>query len=152
MHDLGAWNALDVASQERIIDRSKLDNVEQADTETPSSAHRMLTTVTDAAGIEVKVLRDDTPVRQPGRGRVWNVVHRLRGSSGGARDHVAEHVRGPSSRQLRPAARLLHRGGRGPVHVPSAATLDELAGSPPADTYPATPVTAATDGESSAVI
>ncbi|HEY0811722.1 MAG TPA: Dyp-type peroxidase [Pseudonocardia sp.] len=65
VHDLDSWNALDVAAQERIIGRAKLSNVELADDATPSSAHRMLTTVTDAGGTEVKILRDNMPFGSP---------------------------------------------------------------------------------------
>ncbi len=65
LHDLDAWNALDVEAQERIIGRGKLNNVELDDDATPSSAHRMLTTVTDAAGDEIKILRDNMPFGSP---------------------------------------------------------------------------------------
>jgi putative iron-dependent peroxidase len=65
LHDLDAWNALDVAAQERIIGRAKLSNVELDDDATPSSAHRILTTVTDAAEDEVKILRDNMPFGSP---------------------------------------------------------------------------------------
>jgi porphyrinogen peroxidase len=65
LHDLDAWNALDVEAQERIIGRGKLSNVELSDESTPSSAHRMLTTVTDAGGNEIKILRDNMPFGSP---------------------------------------------------------------------------------------
>jgi putative iron-dependent peroxidase len=68
LHDLDSWNALDVAAQEQIIGRGKLSNVELSDEATPSSAHRMLTTVTDAAGNEVKILRDNMPFGSPAAG------------------------------------------------------------------------------------
>jgi putative iron-dependent peroxidase len=65
LHDLDSWNALTVEEQELIIGRGKLSNVELSDESTPSSAHRMLTTVTDAGGNEVKILRDNMPFGSP---------------------------------------------------------------------------------------
>ena len=61
LHDLDAWNALPTEEQERIIGRSKLTDVELADDVKPTSAHNALTTIVDADGNEVKILRDNMP-------------------------------------------------------------------------------------------
>jgi hypothetical protein len=73
-------------------------------------------------------------------------VHRLRELAGGARDDVAEHGRGhpPGNNDRMLDFSTAVTGGL--FFAPSAAMLDELAGSAPADTYAATPVTAATHG------
>lgn len=60
LHDLDAWNSLPVEEQERIVGRTKLDDVELADDVKPSSAHNALTTI-EVDGEEVKILRDNMP-------------------------------------------------------------------------------------------
>lgn len=68
LHDIPAWNALDVGAQERVIGRGKLDNVELDETDLPSSAHRLLTSITDADGEELQILRDNMPFGSPAAG------------------------------------------------------------------------------------
>src|SRR4051794_5157238 len=68
LHDLAAWNALDVGDQERIIGRGKLDNVEIAEAALPTSAHRLLTSITDADGAERQIVRDNMPFGSPAAG------------------------------------------------------------------------------------
>ncbi|WP_181781990.1 Dyp-type peroxidase [Pseudonocardia pini] len=68
LHDLPAWNALDAAAQERVIGRRKLDNVEIDDADLPTSAHRLLTTVTGPDGEELQIVRDNMPFGSPAAG------------------------------------------------------------------------------------
>jgi porphyrinogen peroxidase len=58
LHDLDAWNSLPVEEQEKIIGRTKLDDIELADDVKPTSAHNALTTI-EIDGDEVKILRDN---------------------------------------------------------------------------------------------
>ncbi len=67
LHDLAAWNALTVEQQERIIGRKKANNIELADDVKPTNAHNALTTI-EENGKEQKILRDNMPFGQPGRG------------------------------------------------------------------------------------
>ncbi len=60
LHDLDAWNALPVEQQEKIIGRTKLDDIELADDVKPSSAHNALTTI-EVDGEEIKIVRDNMP-------------------------------------------------------------------------------------------
>src|SRR5437867_2967335 len=39
VHDMGAWNALTVEEQERVIGRTKLDDIELPDDVKPSNSH-----------------------------------------------------------------------------------------------------------------
>jgi putative iron-dependent peroxidase len=64
---MAAWNALTVESQEGIIGRHKLSNVELDDDIKPSSSHSALTTL-EEDGQEVKILRDNMPFGRPGSG------------------------------------------------------------------------------------
>ena len=67
LHDLDAWNALSTESQERIVGRTKLSNVELDDAVKPTSAHNALTTIVER-GKEIKILRDNMPFGRPGHG------------------------------------------------------------------------------------
>jgi putative iron-dependent peroxidase len=67
LHRLDKWRALDTATQESIIGRTKPDNVELDDTRGRES-HKQLTTIVDADGVEHDILRDNMPFGSPGRG------------------------------------------------------------------------------------
>jgi putative iron-dependent peroxidase len=102
LHDLGAWNALTVEQQQRIIGRTKLENVELDDL--PFS-HKELATIDDGAGGEYEILRDNMPYGRPGAGefgtyfigysaRLW-VVERMLGrmflgTPRGSYDHLLD--------------------------------------------------------------
>jgi putative iron-dependent peroxidase len=60
LHDLQGWNALPTETQERIIGRKKLSDVELDDSIKPTSAHSALTVIVEN-GKEVKILRDNMP-------------------------------------------------------------------------------------------
>jgi putative iron-dependent peroxidase len=68
LHDVDAWNQLRVEQQEKIIGRTKLDNIELPDDVQPSNSHVSLNTVTDADGTEQSILRDNMPFGSPGSG------------------------------------------------------------------------------------
>jgi putative iron-dependent peroxidase len=67
LHDLAGWNALSTETQERIIGRTKLDDIELDDAVKPSSAHNALTTIVEQ-GQEIKILRDNMPFGQATQG------------------------------------------------------------------------------------
>jgi putative iron-dependent peroxidase len=67
LHDLTGWNALPTETQERIIGRKKLSDVELADSEKPTSAHSALTVIVED-GKEVKILRDNMPFGSAAKG------------------------------------------------------------------------------------
>jgi putative iron-dependent peroxidase len=67
LHDLDAWNALSIEDQQRVIGRTKLDNVE-LDDDAAAPAHKTLTTIDDGAGGELDILRDNMPFGRPGQG------------------------------------------------------------------------------------
>lgn len=60
LHDLAAWNAIPVEVQEKIVGRSKLDDMELDDAHKPSYAHNALTSI-EEDGRELKILRDNMP-------------------------------------------------------------------------------------------
>ncbi len=67
LHDMKGWNALPVETQERIIGRKKLSDIELKDAEKPPYAHNALTT-NEENGREGKILRDNMPFGRPGHG------------------------------------------------------------------------------------
>jgi porphyrinogen peroxidase len=67
LHDLNAWNALPVETQEKIIGRRKLSDVELSDAEKPAYAHNALTNI-EENGRQLQILRDNMPFGRPGHG------------------------------------------------------------------------------------
>ena len=67
LHDLDGWNALSTETQERIIGRTKLSDIELDDSVKPTSAHNALTTIVED-GKEVKILRDNMPFGSAAQG------------------------------------------------------------------------------------
>lgn len=61
LHDMAAWAALSTEEQERVIGRTKLENVELDDAALPSNSHVALNTIVDADGTEHEILRDNMP-------------------------------------------------------------------------------------------
>jgi putative iron-dependent peroxidase len=60
LHDVAGWNALATETQERIIGRTKLADIELDDAVKPTFAHNALTTI-EEDGKEIKILRDNMP-------------------------------------------------------------------------------------------
>jgi porphyrinogen peroxidase len=67
LHDLKGWNALPVETQERIIGRRKLSDVELSDADKPAYAHNALTNI-EENGCQLEILRDNMPFGRPGHG------------------------------------------------------------------------------------
>ncbi|QNE17385.1 Dyp-type peroxidase [Kribbella qitaiheensis] len=61
LHDMKAWNALTVEQQERVIGRTKLEDIELTDDEKPSNSHIALNVIEDEDGNEQQILRDNMP-------------------------------------------------------------------------------------------
>ncbi len=60
LHDLPSWQRLSTETQEGIIGRTKLDDIELDDASKPPFAHNALTTLVEG-GIEIKILRYNMP-------------------------------------------------------------------------------------------
>src|SRR5262249_30036742 len=60
LHDMAKWEAIPVETQEGIIGRKKLSDIELDDAVKPSFAHNALTTL-EEDGQELKILRDNMP-------------------------------------------------------------------------------------------
>src|SRR5215471_11288736 len=60
LHDIQGWNALSTETQERIIGRGKLSDIELDDATKPSYGHNALTII-EEGGKEIKIVRDNMP-------------------------------------------------------------------------------------------
>jgi porphyrinogen peroxidase len=67
LHDLAAWNKIPTEQQERIIGRTKLNDIELDDSKKPTYAHNALTTIVEG-GKEIKILRDNMPFGHAAQG------------------------------------------------------------------------------------
>jgi putative iron-dependent peroxidase len=67
LHDMAAWNKIPTEQQERIVGRTKLNDIELDDTVKPTYAHNALTTIVED-GKEVKILRDNMPFGHAAQG------------------------------------------------------------------------------------
>ncbi len=68
LHDLTAWNALSVEQQERVIGRTKLDDIELADEVKPADSHVALNTIEDEDGVQQQIMRFNMPFGHVGAG------------------------------------------------------------------------------------
>jgi putative iron-dependent peroxidase len=66
LHDLTAWNALPVEEQERVIGRTKLNDIELPDDVKPANSHVALNTIVDENGEERQIVRDNMPFGRVG--------------------------------------------------------------------------------------
>ena len=67
LHDIQGWNVLPTETQELIIGRKKLSDIELDDSVKPTSAHSALTVIVEN-GKEVKILRDNMPFGRVSQG------------------------------------------------------------------------------------
>ncbi|MCV7430498.1 Dyp-type peroxidase [Mycolicibacterium bacteremicum] len=68
VHDMAAWRALPVDEQQRVIGRTKFDDIEMDDDVKPSNSHIALNVITDAEGNELKIVRRNMPYGTVGNG------------------------------------------------------------------------------------
>ena len=68
MHDMGSWNSLSTEEQERVIGRTKLDDIEMDDAVKPANSHIALNVIEDDEGNELKIVRHNMPFGEIGKG------------------------------------------------------------------------------------
>jgi putative iron-dependent peroxidase len=68
VHDMTAWESLSVTEQERVIGRTKLEDIELDDAEKPPNSHVALNVISDEDGTELKIVRDNMPFGELGKG------------------------------------------------------------------------------------
>ncbi len=68
VHDMGSWNSLSTEEQERVIGRTKLDDIEMDDAVKPANSHIALNVIDDDDGNELKIVRHNMPFGEIGKG------------------------------------------------------------------------------------
>jgi len=68
LHDLTTWNALSTEEQERVIGRTKLDDIELDDDVKPVNSHVALNTIVDDDGTEREIVRANMAFGRFGEG------------------------------------------------------------------------------------
>lgn len=68
VHDMGSWNSLPTEEQERVIGRTKLDDIELDDSVKPADSHVALNVIEDDDGNELKIIRHNMPFGEIGKG------------------------------------------------------------------------------------
>ena len=66
LHDLAGWNRVPTEKQEKIVGRTKLNDVELDEKSKPAYAHNALTKI-EKGGKEIKILRDNMPFGNAGQ-------------------------------------------------------------------------------------
>ncbi|MDO5051516.1 MAG: Dyp-type peroxidase [Pseudoclavibacter sp.] len=66
LHDMEAWRALSVEEQERVIGRTKLEDIELDDEQKPANAHVALNAISDEEGRPLQILRENMPFGRVG--------------------------------------------------------------------------------------
>ncbi|MET9328837.1 Dyp-type peroxidase [Tsukamurella sp. NPDC003166] len=66
LHDMAAWRALSVEDQEKVIGRSKLEDIEMADDVKPANAHIALNVINDEDGNQLQIVRQNMPFGELG--------------------------------------------------------------------------------------
>lgn len=66
LHDLASWNEIPTEKQEKIVGRTKLNDVELDEKSKPTYAHNALTKI-EKNGREIKILRDNMPFGNAGQ-------------------------------------------------------------------------------------
>lgn len=61
LHNLDDWKAISVEEQERVIGRSKLEDIEMPDDVKPSNSHVALNTIEEPDGTQRKIFRENMP-------------------------------------------------------------------------------------------
>lgn len=65
LHNMDAWKGLSTEEQERVIGRSKENDIEMSDDVKPSNSHIALANVEGENGEELKIVRDNMPFGSP---------------------------------------------------------------------------------------
>ncbi|GAA4489761.1 Dyp-type peroxidase [Rhodococcus olei] len=70
VHDMAAWEALAVHEQEKVIGRTKLEDIEMDEDVKPANSHVALNAIEDADGNALEILRANMPYGRVGDGEM----------------------------------------------------------------------------------
>ncbi len=115
VHDMGSWNSLSTEEQERVIGRTKLDDIEIDDAVKPANSHIALNVITDDDGNELKIVRANMPFGEIGKGEFGTYYIGYSRTPAVTETHAGQHVHRRSARQHRSDPGLLDGVDRHPV-------------------------------------
>ncbi|TPG45246.1 Dyp-type peroxidase [Flavobacterium pectinovorum] len=69
-HNMKNWENLSTEDQEKVIGRSKMNDIEMEDDVKPANSHSALTAITDENGNDLKIVRDNMVFGNPSKGEV----------------------------------------------------------------------------------
>lgn len=67
-HNLKAWESIPTSEQEKVFGKYKQSDIEMTDEVKPKNSHSALTSITDADGNDLKIVRDNLPFSNPSKG------------------------------------------------------------------------------------
>ena len=109
VHDLAAFNALDVDERERVIGRTLADSTELTESQQPTNSHVSRVVIEDEEGDELGIFRRSTAfggVREHGLmfvafsadiARLQRMLQRMAGAEDGVRDRLTKYSSPQSS-------------------------------------------------------
>ena len=115
VHDMSSWEALSVTEQERVIGRTKLDDIEFPDDVKPTNSHLALNVIEDADGNQLQIVRANMPFGEVGKGEYGTYYIGYSRSPAVTEKMLEQHVHRRPAGQHRPHPGLLHRAHRLPV-------------------------------------
>ena len=118
VHDMDSWNSLSTEEQERVIGRTKLDDIELDDEVKPANSHVALNVIEDDDGNELKIVRHNMPFGEIGKGEFGTYFIGYSRTADGHRADAGQHVHRRPARKHRPHPGLLDRPDRGHVLHP----------------------------------
>lgn len=68
LHNMNAWRSLSTEEQEKVIGRSKENDIEMSDDVKPANSHIALANIEGENGEELKIVRDNMPFGSPSTG------------------------------------------------------------------------------------
>jgi putative iron-dependent peroxidase len=141
LHDMAGWNALSTETQERIIGRGKLSDIELDDAVKPSYAHNALTII-EEGGKEIKIVRDNMPFGRVAEGEFGTYFIGYARSPRTIEQMLENMFVGRTPGNYDRLLDFSHPVTGGLFFVPAADLLDSLAAAP--DAAPETPAAAST--------
>ena len=117
VHDMPSWDSLSVTEQERVIGRTKLDDIEMDDDVKPSNSHIALNVIEDDDGNELKIVRPTCRSANSARANSAPTTSAIRARRRSPNGCCATCSR-RSAGQHRPHPGFLHRGHRRTVLLP----------------------------------
>ena len=112
LHDMASWESLSVTEQERVIGRTKLEDIEMDDDVKPANSHIALNVIEDEDGNELKIVRHNMPFGEIGKGEFGTYFIGYSRTAAVTEQMLSNMFIGDPPGQHRPHPGVLDRGHR----------------------------------------